>query len=796
MNKYKLKHLSISNFKCITNVELDFDNNHLLIFNGPNGYGKTTVFDALELLLTGKIRRLNDIDTENATHKHSDVLLAKDISIPVVISGLFTNNGEDVGISIRCDKPSLHTKIKEWDNYKLFQLDINGNKNIISREYLTELFFGADSKIDLTRDFNNLFYVEQEENTRLFNIKESTRINEFSKFFSADEAEKLRDNLNNKLNSIKQVQTNIANQLTLESSKLSNIATELVVNEVEFINLKTNQSFDNETLSITDYSILDNNLTRIKKLQNLLQYGKEYLQYINDAKIRNLINDNNKLSGLIYWSNFHDKYNELEKNHSQYQLLTKFSPLYEDFQLNNDDKKINQQLDLLKKICITLDIKHNLDEILNNIQQARLTETDYSKILSSIHSSRESLYNSYGKLCNNHKNVIENDKDLQESNCPFCGYNWNNFELLKTEFEKQTNIIKNLQTDTSSKIQSYFRELTLQLELINLKVNDFINNPGIKDISHFFTTAKNINYPKEIVNFINGRPKLTEMIKKHAINDLSLEYDITDILDKLKSDLSTMLYKPSDEFINVITELNEAYSFIKDSNQLETYLNEFNNSHLTKKINWLNNIYNIQQNRQHKELNEKIEKLIITKGYFDKLCNKLTNKSRVGVIDILDKSIKEYWEKSIKQIEIPLYYYSCKILQHSFRGVGIFISYDRSKDKAPLKFLPSYDTDYDAIFSMSSGQLSVVVIALTLALNLAYGNGKEGGILLIDDPIQSMDDINISALIDLLRHQFTNHQLIFSTHEDEMAMYFNYKFEQLGKKVKLINMKDEHIRSM
>lgn len=794
MNKYKLKRLSISNFKCITNLKLDFEDNHLLIFNGPNGYGKTTVFDALELLLTGKIRRLDDIDTENATHKHSDVLLAKDISIPVVISGLFTNNGEDFEISIRCDKPSQHTKIKEWDNYKLFQLDVSGNKNIISRKDLTKLFFGTDTKIDLPYDFNNLFYVEQEENTRLFNIKENVRIDEFSKFFSTTKAEKLLNNLNDKLNSIKQLKTDIESQLELESKKLLNIATELVVDEVEFINLKTNQSFDKETLSITDYSILDNNLAKVKKLQNLLQYGKEYLQYINDEKIKTLSSDDNKLKGLIYWINFHDKYKEFEKIHSQYQLLTKFSPLYEDFQLNNHDKKINHQLDLLNQICLTLDIKHNLGEILNNIQQTRLTESDYSNVLSSIYSSRESLYNSYDKLCNNHKNVIENDKDLQDSNCPFCGYNWNNFELLNNEFEKQTNIIKSLQTDTSSKIQSDFEGLKQQLELINLKVNEFIDNPNMKDILHFFTTAKNINYPFEILDFINSRPKLTEIIKKYAINSLSLEYDIADILDKIKSDLSDMLYKPSKELISLIAELNEADSFIKNSNKLECYLQEFNISHITKKINWLNNIYNVQQNKQHKKLNEKIEKLRITKGYLDKLCNKLTNKSNTGIIDKLDNGIKDYWKNSIKQIEIPLYYYSSKILQHSFRGTGVFITYDKDKKNAPLKFLPSYDTDYDAIFSMSSGQLSVVVIALTLALNLAYGNGKEGGILLIDDPIQSMDDINISALIDLLRHQFINHQLIFSTHEDEMAMYFNYKFEQLGKKVKLIKMKDEHLK--
>lgn len=794
MNKYKLKHLSISNFKCITNLELDFDNNNLLIFNGPNGYGKTTVFDALELLLTGKIRRLNDIDTENSTHKHSDVLLAKDISIPVVISGLFTNNEDDVKISIECDKPSKHTKIKDWDNYSLFRFDANESKNVISRKDLTKLFFGADSKIDLSHDFNNLFYVEQEENTRLFNIKENVRIDEFSKFFSADEAEKLLENLNNKLNSIKQVQDKIERQLKEENNKLFAIAQEIVVEEVEFIDLKTNQPFDKKILSITDYSILDNNLAKIKKIEKLLQYGKEYIQYTNDANLRRLIDDDNKLVGLIHWFNFHDKYNEIEKIHSQYPLLQKFLPIYEDFQLNSDDKKVNLQLDLLNRICITLDIKHNLDEILKNIQQAKLTESDYSNVLSSIYSSRESLYNSYDKLCNNHKNVMENDQDLQDSNCPFCGYNWSNFELLKKSFEKQTKIIKNLQADTNSKIQSYVEELKKQLELINLKVNDFINNPYIKNKFHFYDNARNFNYSKEIFNFINGRSELVEIIKKHAINDLSLEHNIAAILDKLRSELSTVLHKLSDEFLNIISELNEAYSFIKDSNQLEIYLNEFNNSHITKKINWLNNIYNIQQNKQHKELSEKIRKLSTSNDYFGNLCNKLTNKSNTGIIDKLDNEIKGYWQNSIKQIEIPLYYYSGKILQHSFRGTGIFVSYDKNKTKSPLKFLPSYDTDYDAIFSMSSGQLSVVVIALTLALNLAYGSGKEGGFLLIDDPIQSMDDINISALIDLLRHQFNNHQLIFSTHEDEMAMYFNYKFEQLGKKVKLINMKDEHLK--
>ena len=30
----------------------------LILLNGPNGYGKTTIFDALELALTGEIKRI------------------------------------------------------------------------------------------------------------------------------------------------------------------------------------------------------------------------------------------------------------------------------------------------------------------------------------------------------------------------------------------------------------------------------------------------------------------------------------------------------------------------------------------------------------------------------------------------------------------------------------------------------------------------------------------------------------------------------------------------------------------
>ena len=54
---YTFKRLCIRNFKYITNnkpLKFDFMNSNIVILDGQNGYGKTTLFDAIEVLVTGK----------------------------------------------------------------------------------------------------------------------------------------------------------------------------------------------------------------------------------------------------------------------------------------------------------------------------------------------------------------------------------------------------------------------------------------------------------------------------------------------------------------------------------------------------------------------------------------------------------------------------------------------------------------------------------------------------------------------------------------------------------------------
>ena len=53
MNKMKIRMISLLNFKGFDKLQLSFDSEDAIILGGKNGYGKTTLFDALELFFTG-----------------------------------------------------------------------------------------------------------------------------------------------------------------------------------------------------------------------------------------------------------------------------------------------------------------------------------------------------------------------------------------------------------------------------------------------------------------------------------------------------------------------------------------------------------------------------------------------------------------------------------------------------------------------------------------------------------------------------------------------------------------------
>ena len=90
---------------------------------------------------------------------------------------------------------------------------------------------------------------------------------------------------------------------------------------------------------------------------------------------------------------------------------------------------------------------------------------------------------------------------------------------------------------------------------------------------------------------------------------------------------------------------------------------------------------------------------------------------------------------------------------------------------------------------MSSGQLSGILLAFSLALHKIFVNDGLN-IMLIDDPVQGMDDLNIVSFVELMRTEFPDIQLLISTHENSFAGYIGYKYKKYSLPVQRCNLKE------
>lgn len=136
-----------------------------------------------------------------------------------------------------------------------------------------------------------------------------------------------------------------------------------------------------------------------------------------------------------------------------------------------------------------------------------------------------------------------------------------------------------------------------------------------------------------------------------------------------------------------------------------------------------------------------------------------------------------------KDFELQLFHlYSGRLIQNYQRGLGLFIE---SKDGNQLRFATAEYSDNDAMLSMSSGQISALSLAFFLSLNRVYSSVP---MIMIDDPSQSLDEINIASLTDLLRCELKDRQLIVSSHEDDTSSCMRYRFTRAGLHPMTFNM--------
>ncbi|MDY0121475.1 MAG: AAA family ATPase [Sulfurimonas sp.] len=789
MNGYKLKKLYIENFKLITQREIDFNSLDLMILNGPNGYGKTTIYDSLELLFSKKISRIDDSKVDDDRNGHEDSLFAKDKTKPIIIKAELEKENLDslyLGIYLPESENS-----KKWENYQQYELGSYGENILdgVKVDNFDELLGLNIDKVILSDDFKNFYYIQQENNTQFFKKSEKERIKLLSKFFGTEDAEELKDDLLKKLKKIKDLKKIITESLKTKKEdykKLEEQSVSAVNKDAKYISLSTEKLWDKEEFTPTNNEKLKEIIEEVLDIKNLINYFSTFEMHTKNEKLSEIKSSEIDLKRFMVLANFKNKYTDIKKLYEKEEKYRSIKKIIEEQDYENLKKQKLKELfesftidEYEKKI-------DSIDNITETIDKYIKESGEMSDISRLINDARDSLFKEYKKFDDTTKNKGE---------CPLCGYDkWASFEKFEEEFKKKKVFFEEFQ-DEKTKLAKDLKEDLFKAKLKEIleKINQYLEVEEHLVNKKFYLQLSEYYDETKYELFLNNIMKLEiyEELLKFANSDQKEVEDFESILQKIFEVIDSKIIMITEEEFNEKKE-----SIIRGFKTYNISLEKIKELNLTgekvkQKKEWLEFKYYSNEEKKKNSIKNEIDKLDEKKELLNKLMTSSTKGITKELHDKLDKNIKNQWKDVIKQIEIPLYIYSGKILQDTQRGNGIFIDFDINKKDSPLKFLSTLDSDYDATYSMSTGQLSALVVSLTLALNKVYGKSDNGGLLLIDDPMQSMDEMNITSFIELIRNDFENTQFILSTHESKISRLLHYKYLKYNKQVKPYSVKDE-----
>ena len=450
---------------------------------------------------------------------------------------------------------------------------------------------------------------------------------------------------------------------------------------------------------------------------------------------------------------------------------------------------------------------------------------------------------------------LRQHKHVDENKCPFCNNQFDSFVDLKSSYNNYTAYLTEISSRDSQRLQEVQLSLNSIIQQVKQKITDEINSlttnidkklldrlqelsgsyqsysKYLEDFKTFIQSYTNMApYQLENLEFDNYnhqyQSSLQEFRSKLVVDDDV--YRVLDInsLENIKGQLGDLreefpelqfetyqLESSSYSKINMamidsrLLELKNAiYSavdnnyainenLIADSeNIFPTYfqskvevLEDIRIGDLEEKKLYIDKQYKLVQNQQFQDLSRRIKIL-------EKTAERLKE-----IHTIYKEEVKKFKIGIVKQLRIPFFIYSAKMLQNYQQGMGIFLTYKKTTSSdnetvAIIRFKSDTKNDHDVMNQLSTGQLAVVSLAFTLSLNTMFKLSDNLNFLMIDDPIQDMDAMNVLSFIEILRHGIIDrYQIILSTYSDHNALFMGYKFANSNSEV---NIKYENVSDL
>ncbi len=765
---WQISKIEVSSFKAFKQIHLDFSDSSLLTLDGPNGFGKTSIFDAIELLLTGGIKRIRQLFTTlmmgNRTN-YDDNLLWNNRSgkKDLVIKIEFISGARKLVLARHTPAADFdersNNRADQFTHLILYELPELSSNDYIAENRRNESFIEELFGKNFKENFSYLNYLEQGQNQLLH-----TRV------------DKRKEALNNLFNiSDVKAETDNCKAIALRLTKFINDPERAIV----LSRLKT------EADSLKGMIQADLGAIEYKKLSTaVLQPGwdKEnpfptYSMDIHAEYVEN-IQRLQSLDPLKSAIQIRDKNEAIESyielNKDSVKSLARFgSDLDKLDGLDVTKKELNEMIKsggVIKRGATV--IKADEAESLPGWGQGRLdwfleqivTRDAFQQKNSSNANAAAELNRLKAELLAEHAKLYADDQ-----HCPLCGADWQAHDNMLQKIELRSKQINDALSADGQTLISLTGLMTAELAMIEAQIqareaqlsvgyNNALHNALLRDKARL--------------------PAITQLAARLQALGIQLNYSFSEneeVVDTRTQELTASIRNQKTaetdplppDWRKVITA---TFKELQDFYIVEPQALKDKELYIAAKAN------EAQSSRLKQCLDE--QQVIQNEIKAAKIAKDKVNKLKAT----LERTERSYSEQTIAEIELIFHIYSGRLIQNYQRGLGLFIE---SKDGKELRFLTAEKSEHDAILSMSSGQVSALSLSFFLSLNKVYSSVP---LILIDDPSQSLDEVNIASLTDLLRCEFSNRQLIVSSHEDDISAYMRYRFTKAGLSTRSLNM--------
>lgn len=498
----KIKKILIKNFKNIKETRIiDFQEN-VTLFVGPNGFGKTTIFDAIELSLTGKIRRIEESDYSDGRSSFDtpyfqnnpeedtfiELMLTNDEGRSLIVSSLYKKSMNAQGSNVPKLSFSKFKRTVKFDS-KISSQPIEDFDGLSERDIQKDIsqFLGYESEdYNLGDTFDLFHYIQQDETAYYLKQKEKDRKEQLNFLLNIGNYV----NRKNRLERLKNVLSSSEKYLKAKRDKLKNIP---VKNNTPYTKLSlradTDFNFNNKSIVFDDElsnESLNMYLSEIDKLQVFRNSfsPKDFFLRIQSERFEREVLDNKDFIFYLKVREIFENQENIEFIKQSYTLISNYKN-YSYFLLKNylgqlesleNDSRMFEQGKILGSLLDAEIDKIDLELLENSLNSfagwkfGQVWFETFKSQLTNYKIKKEQLddgTDSINKLLEIRIRLKEHSAE-NHSECIFCGYNWDESEKLLAAYEETTSQLRKNLTNFEIEISNLVEELNkLKVELQN-----------------------------------------------------------------------------------------------------------------------------------------------------------------------------------------------------------------------------------------------------------------------------------------------------------------------------------------